>query len=123
MLLQHCRNQPCHDTFIAFVKLAGGRSDKADHAAFFVRKSSAIADIKRIDRQLRFSFINFNELEQCVDNIFRERSEIGISVRDTVDAFLGSRDVRNKYQSSTLLWDLGLTEEFAGYLEKVAESE
>ena len=50
-------------------------------------------------------------------------SEIGISVRDTVDAFLGSRDVRNKYQSSTLLWDLGLTEEFAGYLEKVAESE
>ncbi len=48
-------------------------------------------------------------------------SEIGISVQDTLDAFMGSRDVRNKYQSSTLLWDLGLTGEFADYLAEVAE--
>ena len=48
-------------------------------------------------------------------------SQIGISLQDAVDAFVGSRDVRNKYQSSTLLWDLGLTGEFAEYLAKTAE--
>ncbi len=39
--------------------------------------------------------------------------DIGISVDDTVNAFIGSRDVRDKYMTCTLLWDLGLTEEYA----------
>ncbi|MBR4360348.1 MAG: sn-glycerol-1-phosphate dehydrogenase [Clostridia bacterium] len=48
-------------------------------------------------------------------------SDIGISVKDTVNAFIGARDARNKYMSCSLLWDLGLTDEFADYLERVAE--
>ena len=48
-------------------------------------------------------------------------SEIGISVEDTVNAFIGARDARMKYMSCSLLWDLGLTEEFAEYLRNVAE--
>ena len=48
-------------------------------------------------------------------------SDIGISVEDTVNAFVGARDARNKYMSCSLLWDLGLTDEFADYLRKVAE--
>ncbi len=48
-------------------------------------------------------------------------SDIGISVEDTVNAFIGARDARNKYMSCSLLWDLGLTEEFAAYLKEVAE--
>ncbi len=44
--------------------------------------------------------------------------EIGISAEDTVNAFIGSRDVRDKYMTCTLLWDLGLTEEYA---EKVRQ--
>ena len=39
--------------------------------------------------------------------------EIGISAEDTVNAFIGARDVRKKYMTCTLLWDLGLTDEFA----------
>ncbi len=47
-------------------------------------------------------------------------ADLGISVADTVDAFLGARDIRDKYLSCSLLWDLGLTEEFAAYLGEVA---
>ena len=48
-------------------------------------------------------------------------SEIGVPMQDVVDAFVGARDVRDKYLSCSLIWDLGLTEEFAAYLEEVAE--
>ncbi len=48
-------------------------------------------------------------------------SDIGISVEDTVNAFVGARDARLKYMSCSLLWDLGLTDEFAAYLKQVAE--
>ena len=48
-------------------------------------------------------------------------SDIGISVEDTVNAFVGARDARLKYMSCSLLWDLGLTDEFAAYLQQVAE--
>ena len=44
--------------------------------------------------------------------------DIGISVDDTVNAFIGARDVRDKYMTCTVLWDLGLTEEYA---EKLRE--
>jgi len=49
-------------------------------------------------------------------------SEIGVPMQDVVDAFVGSRDVRDKYLSCSLLWDLGLTDEFARHLEEVAEA-
>lgn len=35
-------------------------------------------------------------------------ADIDISKEDTVNAFIGSRDIRDKYLSSTMLWDLGL---------------
>ena len=47
--------------------------------------------------------------------------EIGIDVDDMVNAFVGSRDARLKYLGATLLWDLGLTDEFAEYLRQTAE--
>ena len=43
--------------------------------------------------------------------------EIGVSKADTIDAFICSRDVRAKYQLSTLLWDIGYMDEFAAWLE------
>ena len=39
----------------------------------------------------------------------------GAQVRET---FIVSRDVRDKYLLSSLIFDLGLTDEFAAYLEK-----
>jgi glycerol-1-phosphate dehydrogenase [NAD(P)+] len=48
-------------------------------------------------------------------------SDIGISLEDTANAFIGARDARLKYMSCSVLWDLGLTDEFADYLRQVAE--
>ena len=38
--------------------------------------------------------------------------DIGESDEDVLDAFIGSRDIRDKYLSSSLLWDMGLLETF-----------
>ena len=43
---------------------------------------------------------------------------IGISRQDVEDAFVGSRDIRDKYLCSSLLWDLGLMDEFAQRLKE-----
>ncbi|MBQ1377012.1 MAG: sn-glycerol-1-phosphate dehydrogenase [Lachnospiraceae bacterium] len=48
-------------------------------------------------------------------------SELGLSMEDTLDAFTGSREIRNKYLTSSLLWDLGLMEEFREMLKEEAE--
>ena len=47
-------------------------------------------------------------------------ADLGISMDDTVDAFLGSRDIRDKYLTCSLLWDLGLTDEYVEELRRVA---
>lgn len=39
--------------------------------------------------------------------------DLGLTRRDTLDALLGSREIRDKYLTSSLLWDLGLLEETA----------
>jgi glycerol-1-phosphate dehydrogenase [NAD(P)+] len=38
-------------------------------------------------------------------------ADLGISPEDTQAAFIGSRDIRDKYLTSSLLWDLGLLHE------------
>ncbi len=48
-------------------------------------------------------------------------ADLKLSYQDTVDALLGSRDIRDKYLTSSLLWDLGLLEETAEKLRAVCE--
>ena len=43
-------------------------------------------------------------------------ADIDIPTGDVVNAFIGARDIRDKYLSCSLLWDMGLTEEYAEYL-------
>ena len=45
--------------------------------------------------------------------------EIGYSTEDTVNAFVYSRDVRDKYLTSSVIWDLGYMEEFADWLREL----
>lgn len=40
-------------------------------------------------------------------------ADLGLTRDDTVSALLGSREIRNKYLTSSLLWDLGLLGETA----------
>ena len=42
--------------------------------------------------------------------------ELGLCVTDAVDAFVCSRDIRDKYLLSSLIWDLGYMEDFAARL-------
>ena len=44
-------------------------------------------------------------------------ADIGISQEDVVNAFVGARDIRDKYLSCSLIWDLGLTDEFVDYIK------
>ena len=44
-------------------------------------------------------------------------ADIGVPDKDVIDAFIGSRDIRDKYLSCSLIWDLGMTEEFTEYLK------
>ncbi|MEG2314707.1 MAG: sn-glycerol-1-phosphate dehydrogenase [Clostridia bacterium] len=37
-----------------------------------------------------------------------EPNDLGISEQDTHDALIGSRDIRDKYLTSTMMWDLGI---------------
>ena len=44
--------------------------------------------------------------------------DIGVSNKDVVDAYIGSRDIRDKYLSCSLIWDLGLTDKFVALLKE-----
>ena len=50
-------------------------------------------------------------------------SDIDVPVEDVVDAFLGARDIRDKYLSCSLLWDMGLTDEYAEFLRDACNVE
>ena len=43
--------------------------------------------------------------------------EIGLSRQDALDAFICSRDIRNKYILSSMIWDIGYMEECAAWLD------
>ncbi len=42
--------------------------------------------------------------------------QLGLTQQDTLDAYFGSREIRDKYLTSTLLWDLGLLAPYAELL-------
>ena len=45
---------------------------------------------------------------------------IGVSLADTKDALLGARDIRDKYLSCSMLWDLGYLNDFVQAIEMEA---
>ena len=45
-------------------------------------------------------------------------ADLGIEKAQVRQAFLGTREIRDKYVLSSLLWDLGLLEDFAVRLEQ-----
>ena len=47
----------------------------------------------------------------------RTPADLGLSVQDTLFALKGSREIRDKYLTSSLLWDLGLLDETAQRLQ------
>lgn len=89
-----------------------------EHAVF--HKNDKARHAKRLDRIMdgweeiqRFIAEELPETEK-IAALMRELgmpmvpADIGISREDTEKAFIGSRDIRDKYLSSSLLWDMGL---------------
>ena len=97
------------------------------------KKNDAARHAKRLDNIIN----NWDEILKIIDEELPDydtlynlmaatgmpmkASDINVPMVDVIDAYVGSRDIRDKYLSCSLIWDLGLTDEFAAYLEEVAE--
>ena len=62
---------------------------------------------------------SFLEIESIMKGVGMPTTpeEIGISKEDVIYAFVCSRDIRDKYLLSSMLWDIGYLDEFAQWLE------
>ena len=49
-------------------------------------------------------------------------ADLGVSLQDTLDALVGSRDLRDKYLTSSLLWDLGLLDDAEDSLREMLQN-
>lgn len=91
------------------------KNDPARHAARLDNILAHWDDILRIiDEELPDEDVLFAKM--AATGMPMTPADIGVSVEDTVNAFVGARDIRDKYLSCSLIWDLGLTGEFASYL-------
>lgn len=93
----------------AILKTAGqeGRNNKADHAKRLERILAKWPDILRIAEEELPPHHQVLALMKNLD-MPTQAGDIGFSHQDTVDALFGAREIRNKYLSSSLLWDLGI---------------
>ena len=48
--------------------------------------------------------------------------DLGLTGADTAQALVGSRDIRDKYLTSSMLWDLGLLEQAAKELQTMVDA-
>ena len=96
------------------------KNDPEKHAARLTRILSNWDEITRIMDEELPDYASLLAKAEAVGMPLRP-SDLGLPVRDAVDAFLGSRDIRDKYLTSSMLWDLGLTDEYADKVAEVCE--
>ena len=107
---------PTAETLLKTAK-AEGRNDKATHARRLERIVSSWPDILRIVDEELPPHAQVLALMQSLD-MPTKPEEIGFNRQDTVDALFGAREIRNKYLTSSLMWDLGLMyDKGPGYLD------
>ena len=92
-----------------------GKNDPKKHAVRLERLLEHWEDILEIIREELPRAEEIVSLMQSLGLPTRPQ-EIGLTRQDAVDAFLGSRNIRDKYLTSSMLWDLGELEDFAAYL-------
>ena len=91
------------------------KNDPAKHAA---RLDNIIAHWDEILQIIREELPDYDYLygTMAATGMPMTPADIDISTEDVVNAFLGARDIRDKYLSCSMLWDMGLTEEYAQFL-------
>jgi len=110
-----------------FGKTAGEiiRIENATHKNSAERFEKRIANILSkwdvITKAMEDELPKFDELYELMKNTGMPLtpSDIGVPKKDVVDAFIGARDIRDKYLCCSLIWDLGLTDEFAKFVEEI----
>ena len=97
------------------------RTHKNDPARHARRLDNIIAHWDGILRIIREELPDYDRLYNAMaaTGMPLTPADIGIPTEDVVNAFLGARDIRDKYLSCSMLWDMGLTEEYAEYLRTV----
>ncbi len=96
---------------------AEGRNDPAAHARRLEITLKKWPEILRVVAEELPPHDQVLALMQSLD-MPTAPEDIGFTRQDTVDALFGAREIRNKYLTSSLLWDLGLLyTKAAGWLE------
>lgn len=92
-----------------------GKNDPKKHAVRLRRLLEGWPEIQRI---IAKELPRKEEIVGLMNdlNMATTPQDIGISRQDTVNAFLGSREIRDKYLTSSMLWDLGELQNFVRYL-------
>lgn len=84
-----------------------GRNDPTAHSQRLERTLENWEQLQRIAAEELPPLSEIECLMRFMDMPMRPE-DIGFSRQDTHDALLGAREIRNKYLTSSLLWDLGL---------------
>ena len=137
------KEKPSIEKVAAAAKKFDSRRWEANIIRVFPKSSEQLIDIEKKARKntakgriLRAEKIinNWDEVRKILDEVpsyqevekqMRETgiptmpAEIGITGQDVVDAFVCSRDIRNKYLLSSMIWDLGYMEEYSDWLSEV----
>ncbi len=93
------------------------KNDPAKHAVRLTRIIENWNDIlKAIDEELPNAEWLFDKMRKTGMPMIPD--EIGVSKSDVKDAFVCARDIRDKYLSTSLLWDLGELDDFAERFDK-----
>ena len=71
--------------------------------------------VKIIDEELPGAQETLGKMKQL--HMPHSPRDLGIDLEETKKAFIGSRVIRDKYLTSTLIWDLGLTGQFKDLLK------
>ncbi len=92
------------------IERACGKNDPKNHAK---RLNNILANWDEILKAIEEELPPTAEIERLMKNLGMPMlpKDLGVSEEDAKDAFTGAREVRDKYMSCSLLWDIGLTDE------------
>ena len=95
-----------------------GKVHKNDPARHARRLNNIIDHWDEIQRIIREELPDYDWLRgiMAATGMPLTPADIDIPDEDVIDAYLGSRDIRDKYLSCSLIWDIGMTDDFVDYL-------
>ena len=100
------------------IEKKSGKNDPAKHAK---RLDTILANWDGIQRIIAEELPSLDYLEGVMraTGMPITPADLGIPAQDVVDAFVCSRDIRDKYLSGSLLWDIGWMDEIAAWLPSI----